>query len=142
MGSKVLSDLMSPISALLTDSNLLASDISKVILAGGSTKVTKIQSALSSMFPQAEMMSSLAPDEVIAIGAAVQASYITKETTKHVNTRPNVIDFSNKFFFCFSIYYFCFVQLLFVMFVPIIELFFCLFPQLVHFDLFGGILFF
>jgi len=85
--SKVLSDLMSPISALLTESNLLASDISKVILAGGSTKVTKIQSALSSMFPQAEMMSSLAPDEVIAIGAAVQASYITKETTKHVNEK-------------------------------------------------------
>ena len=32
---------------------------------------------------------------------------------------PNVIDFSNKFFFRFSINYFCFVQLLFVMFVPI-----------------------
>merc|ERR1712053_70883 len=45
--SKVLSDLMSPISALLTESNLMSSDISKVILAGGSTKVTKIQSALS-----------------------------------------------------------------------------------------------
>merc|ERR1711951_290176 len=78
---------MSPISALLTESNLLPSDISKVILAGGSTKVTKIQSALSSMFPQAEMLSSLAPDEVIAIGAAVQASYITKETTQHVKER-------------------------------------------------------
>jgi len=82
--SKVLSDLMSPISALLTESNLLASDISKVILAGGSTKVTKIQSALSSLFPQAELLNSLAPDEVIAIGAAVQASYVTKETTQHV----------------------------------------------------------
>ena len=35
---------------------------------------------------------------------------------------PNVIDFSNKFFFRFSIYYFRFVQLLFVMFVPISEI--------------------
>merc|ERR550534_2140228 len=61
--SKVLSDLMSPISALLTSSNLLASDISKVILAGGTTKVIKVQSALSNMFPQAEMLTSLAQDE-------------------------------------------------------------------------------
>merc|ERR1711892_1550326 len=53
--SKVLTDLMAPISDLLTSSDLQASDISKVILAGGSSKVVKIQSALSSMFPQAEM---------------------------------------------------------------------------------------
>jgi len=85
--SKVLTDLMAPISDLLTSSDLQASDISKVILAGGSSKVVKIQSALSSMFPQAEMMSSLAPDEVIAIGAAVQASYVTKETTQHVKEK-------------------------------------------------------
>jgi len=85
--SKVLSDLMSPISALLTSSNLLASDISKVILAGGTTKVIKVQSALSNMFPQAEMLTSLAQDEVIAIGAAVQASYVTKETTQHVREK-------------------------------------------------------
>merc|ERR1712128_106816 len=91
--SKVLTDLMAPISDLLTSSNLLASDISKVVLAGGTTKVVKVQSALANMFPQAEMLSSLAPDEVIAIGAAVQASYVTKETTQHV--RENLLAISN-----------------------------------------------
>merc|ERR1712106_105779 len=89
--SKVLTDLMAPISDLLTSSDLQASDISKVILAGGSSKVVKIQSALSSMFPQAEMMSSLAPDEVIAIGAAVQASYVTKETLLAISRDIKVV---------------------------------------------------
>jgi len=85
--STVLPDIMAPISALLTTSNLLASDISKVVLAGGTTKVTKVQSALSNMFPQAEILNSLAPDEVTAIGAAVQASFVTKETTQHVREK-------------------------------------------------------
>jgi len=83
----VLPDIMAPISALLTTANLLASDITKVVLAGGTTKVTKVQSALSNMFPQAEVLSSLAPDEVTAIGAAVQASYVTKETTQHLREK-------------------------------------------------------
>merc|ERR1719297_222288 len=85
--SKVLSDLMAPITPLLTGSNLSPSDISKVVLVGGTTKVTKLQTTMSSMFPEADILSSLAPDEVIAIGAAVQASYITKETTQHVKER-------------------------------------------------------
>jgi len=85
--SKVLADLMTPVSSLLESSNLNASDISKVILTGGTTKVTKVQTALSNMFSQAELLVSLAPDEVIAIGAAVQASYITKDVNPSVREK-------------------------------------------------------
>jgi len=78
--SKVVSELLSPISDLLTRCNLETSDISNVILAGGTTKVVKIQKQLSSMFSKAEISLNISPDESIAIGAAVQASFLTKET--------------------------------------------------------------
>jgi len=85
--SKVLADLMTPVSSLLQTSNLNASDIAKVILTGGTTKVTKVQTALSNMFSQAELLVSLAPDEVIAIGAAVQASYVSKDVNPSVQEK-------------------------------------------------------
>jgi len=77
--SKVASDLLSPISELLTRCNLATSDISNVILAGGTTKVVKLQKQLSGMFSNAEISYNISPDECIAIGAAVQASCITKD---------------------------------------------------------------
>jgi len=77
--SKVVSELVSPISDLLTRCNLDTSDISNVILAGGTTKVVKIQKQLSSMFPKADISLNISPDECTAIGAAVQASCLTKE---------------------------------------------------------------
>merc|ERR1719369_1036464 len=51
--SKVVGELMAPISDLLTRCNLCTDDISNVVLAGGTTKVVKIQKQLSSMFPKA-----------------------------------------------------------------------------------------
>lgn len=79
--SKVVNELMSPITELLTKCNLAASDVDHVVLSGGTTKVVKIQKQLSSMFTSAELSLNISPDESIAIGAAVQASYITKEIT-------------------------------------------------------------
>lgn len=76
--SKVMSKFIEPVEDLLENCKLEESDISKVILCGGSTKVLKIQKALSGMFPDAEILSSLAGDEAIAIGAGMQASVMTK----------------------------------------------------------------
>ena len=49
-------------------------------MTGGTSKIVKLQSALGSKFPNAEILSSYAPDEVTAMGAAVQASYINHDT--------------------------------------------------------------
>lgn len=76
--SRVMTKFMDPIEDLLEQCKLEESDISKVILCGGSTKVIKIQKALAGMFPDAELLTSLAGDEVIAIGAGMQASVMTK----------------------------------------------------------------
>lgn len=79
--SKVVSDLLLPISELLSSCKLAHSDIAHVVLVGGTTKVVKIQKQLGGLFPDAEIHANIPPDESIAVGAAVQASLLTKEVT-------------------------------------------------------------
>lgn len=47
--------------------------IHKIILCGGSMKIPKLQSAVASLLPEAEVLSGINPDEVIAVGCARQA---------------------------------------------------------------------
>ena len=77
--SSVLSDLMAPVDALLDQVKLEPEDISKVLLVGGTAKVVKLQKTLANYFPDAEVLSDLPPDEVLAYGASVQASHISRE---------------------------------------------------------------
>merc|ERR1719282_1093235 len=91
--SKFVSDVLAPISSLLTSVGLDTADIAKVVMAGGTSKIVKLQSALRGKFPNAEILTNYAPDEVIAIGAAVQASYITNETTQ--SCREKMLSISN-----------------------------------------------
>ena len=44
----------------------------QVLLCGGCTKVPSLQQQLAEYFSGAELLSSIAPDEVIAVGAAKQ----------------------------------------------------------------------
>ena len=80
--SKFTTDILTPVTNLLTGLGLSTNDIAKVVMAGGTSKIVKLQTALKNKFSNAEILSSFAPDEVIALGAAVQASYITNETTQ------------------------------------------------------------
>lgn len=43
-----------------------------MIVIGGSTRIPKLQNVLKGRFPESELLSSISPDEVVAIGAAVQ----------------------------------------------------------------------
>merc|ERR1719445_2600906 len=54
--SKFVSDLLSPISTLLTKVGLSSDDISKVVMAGGTSKIVKLQSALAGKFCKAEVL--------------------------------------------------------------------------------------
>lgn len=47
--------------------------ISKIVLCGGSMKIPKLQSAVANLLPEAEVLSGINPDEVIAVGCAKQA---------------------------------------------------------------------
>ncbi|MCD9023016.1 molecular chaperone DnaK [Cohnella silvisoli] len=67
-----------PTRQALTDSGLKASDIDKVVLVGGSTRIPAVQEAIKKLTGQ-EPHKGVNPDEVVALGAAVQAGVLTGE---------------------------------------------------------------
>ncbi len=74
--SKLIPKFTSPIEELLSLAQLEANEIDAVIFCGGTAKIPKLQSNIKSMFAKAECLNSINPDEVIAVGASIQASLL------------------------------------------------------------------
>jgi len=69
---------MKPVETCLQDAGLSPRDVDEVILVGGSTRMPRIQEVVKSYFGK-EPNRSVNPDEVVAIGAAVQAGVLSGE---------------------------------------------------------------
>ena len=69
---------LEPVKKALKDAKLKASDIDKVILVGGSTRIPYIQELVKKELGQ-EPNKSVNPDEVVAMGAAIQGGVLTGE---------------------------------------------------------------
>ncbi|AMC13414.1 molecular chaperone DnaK [Liberibacter crescens] len=69
---------INPCKACLKDAGLSAEDIDEVILVGGMTRVQKIQKVVEDFFGKAPNK-GVNPDEVVAIGAAIQAGVLQGE---------------------------------------------------------------
>ena len=65
-----------------------------MILCGGSSKIPKLQSRIKSLFEDAEILNTINPDEVIAVGAAKQASLLPEVTLKKKNLKIFIIEIS------------------------------------------------
>ncbi|XP_037099496.1 heat shock 70 kDa protein 14 [Syngnathus acus] len=74
--SSLFNKSIQPIRSLLEQTKLSATDISKVVLCGGSARIPRLQQMIRDMFPDVELLSSAPPDEVIAVGAALQAGLL------------------------------------------------------------------
>ncbi|MEB3351265.1 MAG: molecular chaperone DnaK [Cyanobacteriota bacterium] len=74
----LLDRLLRPVQATLRDAGLLADDIDDVVLVGGSTRMPMVQEMVRTLIPR-DPCQSVNPDEVVAIGAAVQAGILTGE---------------------------------------------------------------
>jgi molecular chaperone DnaK len=79
---KLVDDLVQatiePCRKALKDSGLQASDINEVILVGGSTRIPAIQQVVEKFFGKAPSK-GVNPDEVVAVGAAIQGGVLTGE---------------------------------------------------------------
>jgi molecular chaperone DnaK len=64
-----------PCQAALKDAGLKASDINEVVLVGGQTRMPKVQDTVQNLFGR-EPHKGVNPDEVVAIGAAIQAGVL------------------------------------------------------------------
>jgi molecular chaperone DnaK len=69
---------LEPMKKALADAGLKPSDIDEVLLVGGSTRIPKIQTVVKDFFGK-EPNKGVNPDEVVAIGAAVQGAVLTGE---------------------------------------------------------------
>jgi molecular chaperone DnaK len=77
----ILSRLKSPVEQAIKDAGLDAKKIDEVVLVGGSTRIPKVQQIVRDLFAGKEPNKSVNPDEVVAIGAAVQAGVLSGEKT-------------------------------------------------------------
>ena len=68
--------LEGPCKTALKDAGLSNSDVSDVVMVGGSTRIPKVQEIAKQIFGTAELDKSINPDEVVAIGAAIQGGVL------------------------------------------------------------------
>ncbi len=76
----VLERLRKPVEQALADAGLKPSDIDEVVLVGGSTRIPKVQQLVKELFGK-EPHKGVNPDEVVALGAAVQAGVLAGEVS-------------------------------------------------------------
>ncbi|MFN7566558.1 MAG: Hsp70 family protein, partial [Microcystis sp.] len=70
---------LGPVQQSLKDSGLQPSDINRVILVGGSTRIPAVQELISRFFSTGQIDRSVNPDEAVALGAAIQAGVLGGE---------------------------------------------------------------
>jgi molecular chaperone DnaK len=75
---KLIKQTVTPCEKALSDAGLKASDIDEVILVGGSTRIPAIQTLVEKFFGKAPHK-GVNPDEVVAVGAAIQGAVLTGE---------------------------------------------------------------
>ncbi|CAL8323159.1 unnamed protein product [Lota lota] len=74
--SSLFNKSIQPIKALLETVGLSTRDINQVVLCGGSARIPRLQQLIREMFPDVEQLCSTPPDEVIAMGAALEAGLL------------------------------------------------------------------
>jgi molecular chaperone DnaK len=78
LADSLIQKVIEPCKLALRDSGLSISDINEVILVGGSTRMPSIQEKVKEFFGK-EPSKGVNPDEVVAVGAAIQGGVLTGE---------------------------------------------------------------
>jgi molecular chaperone DnaK len=76
----ILQRLKNPVEQAIKDAGIDAKGVDEVVLVGGSTRIPKVQEIVKGIFGK-EPNKSVNPDEVVAVGAAVQAGVLSGEKT-------------------------------------------------------------
>nr|XP_011466606.1 PREDICTED: heat shock cognate 70 kDa protein-like [Fragaria vesca subsp. vesca] len=68
---------MEPVEKCLGDANMDITAVHDIVLAGGSSRIPKVQQLLQNVFKGKQLCKSINPDEAVAYGAAVQAAILS-----------------------------------------------------------------
>ena len=74
--SDLFDRLRAPCTQALEDAKIAASDIAEVVMVGGSTRIPKVQEIAKQIFATDDLDRSINPDEVVAVGAAIQGGVL------------------------------------------------------------------
>lgn len=92
--SDLFETTLEPVEIVLRDAKLAKSDIDEVVLAGGSTRIPKIQELLQELFQGKNLNKTINPDEAVAYGAALFAATLIGESSVDEIALTDVTPFS------------------------------------------------
>jgi len=75
----ILERTVGPVKQALSDASLVPEQIDEVVLVGGSTRIPRVQQIVKELFRGKEPHKGVNPDEVVAVGAAIQAGVLGGE---------------------------------------------------------------
>src|SRR5947207_1203083 len=76
MMNDLLERSMKPVKQALEDAKISPNDIQEVVLVGGSTRIPRVQQLVRNFFGGKEPHNGVNPDEVVAVGAAIQGAVL------------------------------------------------------------------
>ena len=76
LAASLFERLAGPCRQALADAKLDGSSVDEVVMVGGSTRIPQVQEVAKEVFGKAELDKSINPDEVVAIGAAIQGGVL------------------------------------------------------------------
>lgn len=79
LAKELVENTLKPLEQAIKDSNLDKSEIGRIVLVGGSTRVPAIQKLIQDFFPNIPLDHSINPDEAVALGAAIQGGVLGGE---------------------------------------------------------------
>ena len=83
LGEPIFQRLIGPCKQALSDAKLTADGVDEVVLVGGSTRIPKVRRITKEIFGK-EPNKSVNPDEVVAIGAAIQGAILAGEVEEQM----------------------------------------------------------
>ena len=83
--SDLFTDTLEPVEKALKDSKIDKNLIDEIVLIGGVTRIPKVQQLLQNFFDGKKLNRSINPDVAVACGAAIQAAFLTGDTSEAVS---------------------------------------------------------
>ena len=84
LNDELFRSTMNPVAQVLKDANMSKSDVTDIVLVGGSSRIPRVQQLLQDFFNGKQPCRGVDPDEAVAYGAAVQAAIIKGDTSDAV----------------------------------------------------------